>query len=298
MVDPVLQHGEGKIRSFLGLRLVGTGLIWLAYILSFLLLVPLLKEPTGILVLIPIIVSSWLWGMRKGAALALFGAVLNAFLYLPTGLLEHRVWIVIFPGAMVFGVGLMVGYLQDLRQTLKRQNDLISYHADHDSLTGLLNRNSFGREAGSRLEQGKAAALLYIDLDGFKAINDNYGHATGDHLLIKVAERLTRLTRKTDLQARLGGDEFAILLTQVSREECLRIGQHVLEALAEPYDLLSAVVLISASIGISVAPQDGKSLEELLKKADRAMYRVKEHGKNGLHFSLLPADLLNPVPAQ
>ncbi len=299
-----------KLDQF-GFRLLTTMLIWLVYILGFLVLVPVLKEPTGILVLLPIILGSWLWGMRKGAALAFFGACLNVLLYLPTGLLENRSWIIAVPGIVVFLVGVMVGYLQDLRQTLKRQNILISYHADHDSLTGLLNRNSFGREAKLRLERTNTAdqtALLYIDLDGFKSVNDNFGHAVGDLLLVAVAERLRKLTRKADLHARIGGDEFALMLSQLSEaEDAERIATALLASLSEPFMLSKVTVSVQASIGVSMAPQDGMTLDELLKSSDQAMYSVKANGKNGIWFAApqektMPdqnaAQGLNPTLAQ
>lgn len=302
---PALRHPASmaaiaKSREQQGFHVLITALTWLVYVLSFLLLVPIVHEPTGILVLVPIIIGSWLWGLKIGAGLAFAGAWLNLLLYLPTGLLDQRTWIIALPGGIVFLVGVLVGYLQDLRQTLKRQNELIGYHADHDFLTGLLNRNSFGREAKLRLERtglAEQTALLYIDLDGFKRVNDELGHALGDAVLVAVAERLRKLTRKLDLQARLGGDEFAILLSQLSNhQEAEQIAASLLTALSEPYHLADRFISVQASIGISMAPQHGTTLDELLQAADKAMYRVKQHGKNGHCFADLTDDDLNPEP--
>lgn len=169
------------------------------------------------------------------------------------------------------------------------QEHLISM-ALHDTLTHLPNRKYFF----NRLEEGLShaeryktqLALLYIDLDGFKAINDTFGHKYGDELLIRISETMVNITRKTDTVARLGGDEFAIILFQVdSREGALRAGEKLIEKINRPIRLPCGEVHVGASIGIALYPDASKNAEELVKLADQSMYISKSRGKNRCTFS-------------
>jgi len=171
----------------------------------------------------------------------------------------------------------------------KEREQRIQHLADHDALTGLLNR----RLLEDRLQQainlarrnGTMLALMLIDLDGFKAVNDQYGHLMGDYVLRTVAKRLAGCVRESDTVARLGGDEFVILLTgQRSPEDSSVVAEKILGAFAEPVAAGGRRFMIGASIGISVFPRDGAAPEALLKHADAAMYRVKEAGKNRFEF--------------
>ncbi len=259
----------GQALHRLQYKMLSTLLLWVVYALAFTLLAPLLKSPTGSLVMIPVIFGGWLWGMRVGGLLAFAGGLLNFGLYAPTGLFENQLWIVFFPNLVVLGVGLLVGHLRDLHQTLRQKNELISYHADHDALTGLRNRSSFGREVNVWLEaanlEDNLLGLLYIDLDSFKRVNDRLGHAAGDALLVAVGERLRTVTCSSDVQARLGGDEFAVLLTKLNHaEEAEKVAKNVLVALSDPCLLEGESVAMGASIGISLFPQSGRTLDDLL----------------------------------
>jgi diguanylate cyclase (GGDEF)-like protein/PAS domain S-box-containing protein len=128
-------------------------------------------------------------------------------------------------------------------------------------------------------------ALLFLDLDGFKLINDSLGHAAGDEVLRKVGERLTSRLRKADVVARVGGDEFAVLLSDVGQDSDVQsICDQLLEVIAEPFPLGGNTGYVSASIGISVFPEDGVDVPTLLKHADAAMYQAKENGKNRYAF--------------
>lgn len=158
--------------------------------------------------------------------------------------------------------------------------------ATHDSLTGLPNR----RMLISHLERAilrsarhqKLTALLFLDLDGFKPVNDQYGHLAGDELLQQVAQRLTAQVRATDMAARLGGDEFVLLLEDIDAQDgvCHVIGK-VTREIGRPFTLRDgASVRISASIGVAVYPEDGADVTELLKRADDAMYTAKRTGSN------------------
>jgi len=169
----------------------------------------------------------------------------------------------------------------------------IAYMATHDPLTDLPNR-SFLR---GRLSQmllaaakeeatgvGRLSALLLLDLDRFKEINDTLGHAAGDRLLRIVAERLRNLVGREDLVARLGGDEFAILLSVDGAGAAADLSQRIIDALIAPYDLEGHQANIGASIGISLAPTDGLDSEGLLRCADLALYRAKSQGRGGFAF--------------
>ena len=123
------------------------------------------------------------------------------------------------------------------------------------------------------------------DLDDFKAVNDTMGHAIGDKLLIKVAERLQQATRESDTVARLGGDEFAVILTQADKpQQVATISSHILDSLSQPYKINGLEITSSVSLGVTFWPIDGDSIDELLKNADVAMYRAKEYGRNNYQF--------------
>lgn len=154
--------------------------------------------------------------------------------------------------------------------------------AHHDPLTGLPNRLLFEELAASHIAQarrhGTQLALLAIDLDGFKAVNDLHGHATGDRVLKTAAERISGLLRASDVVARLGGDEFVVLLGDSDRDDAELVGRKLVAALAEPYPDVQPSV--SASIGIAMCPQSGRSVAELCASADRALYDAKRAGKH------------------
>jgi diguanylate cyclase (GGDEF)-like protein/PAS domain S-box-containing protein len=156
--------------------------------------------------------------------------------------------------------------------------DELTYQAYHDSLTGLPNRALLtDRLDLARAVSGRDVAVLLIDLDGFKAVNDTMGHPAGDELLRQVAERLTRCLRTDDLAARLGGDEFAAVVDTGPDVDLLAIAARILTALREPYDLKGRTVIVGASIGVATGEADAS---DLLRDADIAMYTAKAAGKN------------------
>lgn len=171
----------------------------------------------------------------------------------------------------------------------KERERRIQHLADHDALTGLLNR----RLLEDRLEQALTLArrndalvsVMLIDLDGFKAVNDQFGHLMGDYVLRTVAKRLRDCVRESDTVARLGGDEFVVVLAgQRLPEDASLVAEKILAALTEPVAAGGRRFEVGASIGISIYPRDGTTPEALLKHADAAMYRVKEAGKNRYQF--------------
>jgi diguanylate cyclase (GGDEF)-like protein len=164
----------------------------------------------------------------------------------------------------------------------------VAHMAHYDSLTDLPNRTLFGTqlEAALRwLSRDEQLAVLFLDLDNFKTINDTLGHEVGDELLRTVADRLRVCVRETDDVARLGGDEFVIVQTKVSTPaDVAAFAQRVREAIMQPYDLLGHRVVVDTSIGIALAPGDGTTREELIKNADLALYGAKESGRRTYRF--------------
>jgi diguanylate cyclase (GGDEF)-like protein len=168
---------------------------------------------------------------------------------------------------------------------LQQQKQREQYLAYHDSLTGLPNRMLFRDRLEQALAQskrtGRLTAVLFLDLDGFKRVNDTLGHTAGDQLLQGVAERLKQCVRTSDTVARLGGDEFTIILTNVTQPQgAATVAEKVRSALARPLAVAGQEVFVTTSIGISFCPTDGSDAETLLKRADRAMYSAKAQGKN------------------
>jgi diguanylate cyclase (GGDEF)-like protein len=159
------------------------------------------------------------------------------------------------------------------------------HRATHDALTGLLNRHGLVSTAETALsdarDHGRPLALLFLDLDGFKAINDTYGHGTGDRLLRMVADRLRRWLRPTDIAARIGGDEFVLLIEGLDEAHTLALAQDLIGAVGTSYDFGGGQsASVGLSIGIAMAPRHGSSIEELLTVADAALYRAKSQGKS------------------
>jgi diguanylate cyclase (GGDEF)-like protein len=165
----------------------------------------------------------------------------------------------------------------------------LKQQAEFDSLTGLPNRALFRDRLKQALLMGERSktvgALMFIDLDRFKWVNDTLGHSAGDELLIQASERLTACIRKTDTVSRLGGDEFTVILQNVHPIPLAEIiAKKILDALAKPFQLSRREIHISGSIGVTVFPNDSNDLEELLKNADTAMYQAKESGRNAFRF--------------
>jgi diguanylate cyclase (GGDEF)-like protein len=165
----------------------------------------------------------------------------------------------------------------------KRAEAQIKYLAHYDALTGLPNRTSFREEVDHVLKvisRIGACAVLFIDLDQFKQVNDTLGHSCGDELLKKVADRLRHIVRETDVIARLGGDEFVVLQSPLDHpDQASLLAQRIVEGLSMPYDLDGLEAVIGACVGIARAPVDGQHADLLLKNADMALYRAKSEGR-------------------
>ena len=164
------------------------------------------------------------------------------------------------------------------------KDEQLYFQANYDALTALPNRQYFMDQLARRLAQAqrdpRQFALLVVDLDHFKRINDTLGHEAGDDVLRQTAERLKQCVRETDTVTRLGGDEFTIVLPQIkSARDSESVAQHIIESMAAPFHVAGSEQFLNASIGIALYPADGASAEELLRNADTAMYRAKEGGR-------------------
>ncbi len=182
----------------------------------------------------------------------------------------------------------ILGIARDITERVKREKELEQY-ALYDTLTGLSNRVNFLNKLESlikdRVYKEKKHALMFIDLDNFKEINDTMGHSIGDQVLIQSAKRIKNSVREDDIVARFGGDEFVLVVKNISSEFVVDdIAQKILDNLSKPIEVEKNKFYISASIGISLIPDDSKDIENLLSYADSAMYRAKEGGRNRYEF--------------
>jgi diguanylate cyclase (GGDEF)-like protein len=194
-----------------------------------------------------------------------------------------------------------VTLIEDITERRRAEAEII-HLARHDVLTGLANRAEFNRrldEASRRLKRnGGGVTVMMIDLDKFKAVNDTLGHLAGDHLLSEVARRLQSTIRDTDVLARLGGDEFAIIQEGGANqhEGAVSLALRIIEAISAPFKLNGQEVEVGTSIGIAMAPENGVEPDELLKRADLALYSVKSSGRND--FCLFRDEMLEIVNTQ
>jgi diguanylate cyclase (GGDEF)-like protein len=171
----------------------------------------------------------------------------------------------------------------------KKAEEAMAFSATHDHLTHLPNRVLFDESLKSAIYRVKRTkqpmALLYLDLDNFKTINDNFGHEIGDLLLIEVSKRMQLLIREDDLAARIGGDEFAIILNRCSkRTDIDEVASRLLIFIASPYKIHAYDIHITVSIGITLCPERGTSPTELTRNADAALYKAKVFGKNTFRY--------------
>lgn len=201
----------------------------------------------------------------------------------------HMIWPIALTSstAIILVMSLLYQTILGFVRQIEMREEQAKYQALHDPLTGLANRILLVNALDEALEKCRRSSdqvvVLTIDLDRFKQVNDTYGHAVGDQLIREVAKRLKSLMRETDTVARLGGDEFAVVQRGALRAEAVEaLGRRIITALSEPVSLSGHDVRIGASIGAAIAPRDGEVAEELMRKSDIALYRMKDMGRNGL----------------
>jgi len=192
-------------------------------------------------------------------------------------------------GMLARGVQTMGAKITEQLNELRDNQEELQHLAQHDMLTGLPNRRFLQERLGHALalarRSGRGVALLFIDLDHFKDINDHHGHDAGDALLVALAQRLQAHTREADTVARMGGDEFVVLVDgPADAAQIAAIAQKLLHSVQQPVQWRGHTLQVGASIGISQYPQDGQNVVEMLASADRAMYRVKNAGRNDFDF--------------
>lgn len=201
-------------------------------------------------------------------------------------------WIPIFVSSIVLiaiVTTMVFGYkraIERLLTTTIAQRDIIHHQAAHDPLTALPNKGLLDDRLAMACEratrENTLAALLFIDLDGFKGVNDSKGHQAGDRVLVEVARRLETGLRKVDTAARLGGDEFLMVLDGIgNRADADRVAAKLIKLIGQPIDAGGETVTIGASIGIAIFPENTRQVSDLVRLADSAMYAVKRAGKNG-----------------
>jgi diguanylate cyclase (GGDEF)-like protein/PAS domain S-box-containing protein len=219
-----------------------------------------------------------LWNVRKNGEVYPMRLNLSAVYDQRRGAIEHY-----------------VGVFNDISPH-KANEERLKFLATHDPLTGLPNRAEFERfcrEAMARARRrGLRLAVLYIDLDNFKPVNDTYGHVIGDELLKTISDRMKQVVRETDTVARIGGDEFCMLLADIEdMSSGFIVARKLLDVLSQPVVTRRGAHHVGASIGVSTYPDDGNDPQTLLRLADAAMYRVKQGGRNGINFYSAAAGL-------
>jgi diguanylate cyclase (GGDEF)-like protein len=272
----------------------------LLYILFFLPLFRMIALPVIGLAIIPVIIAGGTFGWWGGLFAAVLSLLVNYSLFYlingdsPTLLSDPYFWIA---HTVFIIVGVAVGYLQSILAALRQEMHVrtlaetkLTYLSTHDPLTDLANQSLFYdrlTHAITRAERNsQGLAVLYLDLDSFKSINDAYGHEFGDQVLLVIADRLKNSVRASDTVARLGSDEFAVILENISSDQDItRVSQKIMAAAAEEIRLQELIARMTVSCGISCFPKNGKSPNNLIRQADIAMTEVKKRGGNSLGFS-------------
>jgi diguanylate cyclase (GGDEF)-like protein len=225
---------------------------------------------------------SWRPGLAWNLAAIAAGELAVQYKVVPTNVevrLAHVAAVV--GGACLILVTRVLGQASEAAE---RSQEQLRAQAAHDSLTGLKNRATFldaaERACAMSARNHTTLAVIYVDLDHYKIINDSLGHASGDAVLIEAARRLTTCTRAGDLVARLGGDEFCILLERLDgREHVVEVGNRILTAIAAPWTVIAPNASLTASVGIAIGSGNTESVDELLRRADDAMYQAKRDGR-------------------
>lgn len=267
--------------------LLGTGLLWL--LVSCMLMGMLYPARFAVFGLLGVVLVMSLVGAGFCSRWLSLPFDANAYIASPTAWLATLLTTLAVVAVVLMAMVSFRENIQDMLGEVQRQRDVIAHQAIHDPLTGLptlslaADRLAMALHAAAR-SQNKVA-LLFIDLDGFKAANDSFGHEAGDAVLKEVAQRLGQALRVCDTAARIGGDEFLIVLGQLAdREAAATVASKLIGTLAAPIDFAGQKIHVGCSIGISLFPDHGDKAAELRRQADAAMYWVKRHGKRSYAF--------------
>jgi len=214
----------------------------------------------------------------------------NEYMHQPWPWLLFAAMMAVFPWMLLNSIGVYKESILNLLRETEHQRAEIERLATHDPLTGLAQLRVLRERMDSTITRargfGRNVAVLFIDLDGFKQVNDRFGHAAGDHLLRAVANTLNSLVRDSDTIGRLGGDEFLLVLDDVSGPDVAEVAaRRILQELRRPVVYKDSLLQIGASIGIAMSPQHGTTPDDLQQAADAAMYSIKKAGRNGFAFS-------------
>ncbi len=265
---------------------------WLAYLLAFYRLHDILGVSASLFALPAILLSAWVWGKWGGilGGVAASTITLSLWYYLAPEAEQslHKVFADphsrIIETVLYVCTGFLAGFASNLRHQLSKYKKA-NQQAQYDPLTGLLNRKSFEHRLEDmialNMQNQTLLAVLFLDLDKFKFVNDTYGHDIGDELLKAVARVLRESVRDGDAVARLGGDEFMVILSGLRETtSATSVANKIVKAISQPFKIRGKELHIGASVGISLFPEDGSTVEALVKVADNTMYAVKAAGKN------------------
>lgn len=267
--------------------LLGTGLLWL--MVSCMLMGLLYSARTAFLGLMGAVLAMAMVGAGFSSHMLSLPFDANAYIASPTAWLATLLTTLAVVGVVLMAMVSFRESIQDMLSEVQRQRDVIAHQATHDSLTGLpalrLATDRLNMALLSAARKRCRTAVLFIDLDGFKAANDSFGHEAGDRVLKEVARRLQSAVRACDTPARIGGDEFLIVLGElVEAEAAAVVADKIMAAIATPIPFMGQDLRVGCSIGISLYPDHADNAAELRRLADTAMYWVKRRGKNQRAF--------------
>lgn len=229
------------------------------------------------LILIPIVWTTVKWGLSNGLAFAFIGNLFALSLFIFSGYSHYGVFEVQIMFTISIVTVILIGLVHD-------EKDHFYQRAMYDDLTGLANMRFFREVCFTSIarakRKGNESSVLFIDIDGFKSVNDTFGHKVGDDVLQQLSQEIKRCVRDSDSVARFGGDEFVIFLDETSDEKAAEVSEKIINQLAKPFRIHTGAVEIGASIGISLYPRDGADIDTLIRKSDEAMYLAKKEGKS------------------
>lgn len=229
------------------------------------------------LILIPIVWSTVKWGFGNGLVFAFIGNLFALSLFILLGYSHYGIIEVQIMFSISIVTVILIGLVHD-------QRDHFYHRAMYDDLTGLANMRLFREVCFTSIarakRKGHESSILFIDIDGFKLVNDTFGHKAGDEILQQLGQEIKHCVRESDSVARFGGDEFVIFLDETSEEKAAEVSEKIINQLAHPFWLDADSVKLGVSIGISIYPRDGADINTLIKRSDEAMYLAKKEGKS------------------